>query len=227
LSDVRKEQQSAYQRWEMASFGDQRPSVLAKQAPPPPPAPVPVVELPTELEVAAIREAARAAGYEDGHAAGYADGARDGAQDGQARAAAELAQIEALAASFGQAVAAADETIAADVLDLALHLARGMLRTALEVRPELLIPVVREAIEYLPVLQQPALLMLNPLDVELVRNGIGEELDKGGWRVVPDPSIARGGCKIDTATNQIDAQAAARWQRLAHSLGKNVEWLQP
>jgi flagellar assembly protein FliH len=102
-----------------------------------------------------------------------------------------------------------------------------MLRTALEVRPELVIPVVREAIEYLPVLQQPALLMLNPDDVDIVKNGIGEELDKGGWRVVPDPAIARGGCKVDTATNQIDAQAAARWQRLAHSLGRNVDWLHP
>jgi flagellar assembly protein FliH len=42
---------------------------------------------------------------------------------------------------------------------------------------------------------------------------------------VPDPAIARGGCKVDTATNQIDAQAGARWQRLAHSLGKNLDWL--
>jgi flagellar assembly protein FliH len=217
--------QSAYQRWEMASFGDERPSAAAKQAPPPPsaPAPEPLPALPTDAEIAAIRDAARSAGYEEGHAAGYADGI----QDGQARAAAELAQIQSIAASFGQAVAAADETIAADVLDLALHLARGMLRTALEVKPELVIPVVREAIEYLPALQQPALLMLNPLDVDIVRNGIGEELDKGGWRVVPDPAIARGGCKVDTATNQIDAQAAARWQRLAHSLGRNVEWLHP
>jgi flagellar assembly protein FliH len=219
--------QSAYQRWEMASFGDERPSAAAKQAPPPPPpsapAPEPLPILPTDAEIAAIRDAARSAGYEEGHAAGYADGI----QDGQARAAAELAQIQAIAASFGQAVAAADETIAADLLDLALHLARGMLRTALEVKPELVIPVVREAIEYLPALQQPALLMLNPLDVDIVRNGIGEELDKGGWRVVPDPAIARGGCKVDTATNQIDAQAAARWQRLAHSLGRNVEWLHP
>jgi flagellar assembly protein FliH len=133
--------------------------------------------------------------------------------------------VQTIAASFGAAVAAADETIANEVLDLALHLSRAMLRTVLEVRPELVIPVVREAIEYLPMLQQPALLVLNPQDAEIVRSGIGEELDKGGWRVVPDPTVARGGCKVDTATNQIDAQVGARWQRLAHSLGKNLDWL--
>jgi flagellar assembly protein FliH len=113
------------------------------------------------------------------------------------------------------------------VLDLALHLARGMLHTALEAKPELLLPIVREAIEYLPALHQPALLLLHPLDAQLVRDGIGEELDKGGWRVVEDPAIGRGGCKVDTATNQIDAQAASRWARLTAALGKHLDWLGP
>jgi flagellar assembly protein FliH len=224
LSELPKEMQSAYQRWEMASFGDERPSTAAKRAASAPPEPVaPLVVLPTAEELEAIREAARSEGLEEGRAAGYDEGLAAGRAD----AAAELVHLRDIATTFGQAVAQADETIANDVLDLALHLARAMLRTALEVKPELLIPAVREAIEYLPVLQQPALLMLNPQDADIVRNAIGEELDKGGWRVVPDPAVGRGGCKIDTATNQIDAQAGARWQRLAHSLGKNLEWLGP
>jgi flagellar assembly protein FliH len=216
-----KTMQTAYQRWEMTSFGDERKAAPQELPAAPPAPPEPQFQLPTAEELEAIRAAARAEGYDEGHAAGYADGVGEG----QAQARAELAHLQAIAATFGQAVSHADETIAGDVLDLALHLARAMLRTALDVRPELVIPVVREAIEYLPSLQQPALLLLNPQDVDIVRNGIGEELDKGGWRVVPDPAIARGGCKVDTATNQIDAQAGARWQRLAHSLGKNLDWL--
>jgi flagellar assembly protein FliH len=227
LSDTPKELQSAYQRWEMASFGDDRPSVVASRAPvpavPAAPPPPPQPDWPSEEELAAIREQARLAGHEEGHAAGYADGLALG----RAEAAIELEHLQAIAQEFGTAVARADETIAADVLDLALHLARSMLRTALEVKPELVIPAVREAIEYLPVLQQPALLMLNPADADIVRAGIGEELDKGGWRVVPDPTVARGGCKVDTATNQIDAQAGSRWERLTHALGKNLDWLGP
>ncbi len=220
MSDTPKELQSAYQRWEMASFGDDRPSVVAAR-----PAPVvqPSIELPSDEELAAIREQARQAGHEEGHGAGYADGLAIG----RAEAAKELEHLQSIALEFGTAIAHADEAIAADVLDLALHLAKSMLRTALDVKPELVIPVVREAIEYLPVLQQPALLMLNPADADIVRAGIGEELDKGGWRVVPDPSVARGGCKVDTATNQIDAQAGSRWERLTHALGKNMEWLGP
>ena len=215
MSDTPKELQTAYQRWEMNSFGDERPSVVAKRPKP--------IELPTEDTVAAIREEARLIGYEEGHAAGYADGLAIG----RSEAAKELEHLQSIALTFGSALSEADETIANDLLELALHLAKGMLRNALEVKPELVIPVVRAAIEYLPVLQQPALLLLNPADAQIVRNGIGEELEKGGWRVVEDNQIQRGGCKIDTASNQIDAQTGARWQRLTAALGKNVDWLGP
>ena len=218
MSDTPKGLQSAYQRWEMNSFGDDRPSVVAAR-----PAPPPAVIGPSAADFAAIGEQARLDGHDQGHAAGYADGLASG----RAEAATELAHIQAIALEFGAALAAADETIAAEVLDLALHLAKSMLRQALEIKPELLIPVVREAIGYLPVLQQPAVLMLHPADVALVREAIGEELDKGGWRVVQDATLARGGCKVDTATNQIDAQLATRWERLSHALGKHSEWLGP
>ena len=216
MSDTPKEKQTAYQRWEMNSFGDERPSVVAKR-------PVPV-ELPSQDIIAGIQEEARLIGYDECHAAGYADGLAIG----RAAAAAELEHLQSIALTFGNALAQADEAIASDVLELALHLAKGMFRSALEVKPELIIPLVREAIGYLPVLQQPAILQLNSLDAAIIRGAMGEELEKGGWRVAEDDTIARGGCKIDTASNQIDAQAPARWARLTAALGKNnVEWLGP
>ena len=245
-----KEQQSAFQRWEMTSFGDERPSTVAlrqaeqrerdaeqahydaeqrvqealleqqEQLEMGPPLPPPV-EYPTVEELEAIREQARKEGYDEGHEAGHADAI----EAGKLATAEELQHVRALADTFSTALQDADQLIANEVLDLALQLAKGMLKNALQVKPELILPIVRDAIEYLPVLQQPALLVLHPDDAATVRAGIGEELDKGGWRVVEDPSVGRGGCKVDTATNQIDASAAARWQRLSHALGKEVDWL--
>lgn len=242
---IPKEQQSAYQRWEMASFGDERPSMLARRAAeaatntPAAATAAAVAGLPADYllpsveELEAMREAARQEGFAQGleegraqgHAEGHAQGRAEGAAIGQQAAADELEQLRAVAASFGEAVAQADETIAKDLLELALRLARGMVRTGFDVRPELILSVVRDAIDQLPVLQQPALLTLNPLDAELVRHGMADELAKGGWRIIENGSIARGGCKVETATNQIDAQASARWNRLTHALGANVEWL--
>ncbi len=235
---IPKEQQSAYQRWEMTSFGDERSSAQARRAamapPVPTPAPEPIeivpnVVLPTLEELEAIREQARAEGYaegyDEGRAAGQAEGYADGAKAGQIEAEGELEHLRAIAATFSDAVVQADETIAHDVLELALRLARGMVRTAFDVRPELILPVVQEAIGYLPVLSQPATLTLNPQDAEIVRQAMGQELIKGGWRIVEDAGMARGGCKVDTASNQIDAQAGARWARLTHALQSNVDWL--
>jgi flagellar assembly protein FliH len=238
-----KDTQGAFKRWEMTSFGDERPSTLAARiqaeeraaasaaasaaaaaAVASMPA-MPAMQLPTAAELEALREDARAEGYAEGLEEGRAAGRAEAYEAGRAEMAAEMDSLRAVAATFSGAVAAADETIASDVLDLALHLARSMVRTAFTVRPELIIPIVREAIDYLPVLQQPAILALNPEDIEIVRAALGDEIDKGGWRVVADPQVGRGGCKVDTASNQIDAQAAARWNRLAHALGKNVEWL--
>ncbi|WP_332856661.1 flagellar assembly protein FliH [Duganella sp. S19_KUP01_CR8] len=250
MSLLPKEQQSAFQRWEMTSFGDERPRVIAQReaeqrerdaeqaqldaeqrvqdalqeqqdalemGPPLPPP----LDYPTVEELEAIREEARKDGYDEGHAAGHADAI----EAGKLVTAEQLEHLRSLAASFTTSLQDADQLIASDVLELALQLAKGMLKNALQVKPELILPIVREAIEYLPVLQQPALLVLHPDDAAVVRGGIGEELDKGGWRVVEDPQVGRGGCKVDTASNQIDATAAARWQRLSHALGKEVDWL--
>lgn len=237
-----KDTQGAFKRWEMTSFGDERPSSLAARiqaeeraaaiaaaaaaAAAAPTVPMtPAMQFPTAAELEALRENARAEGYAEGREEGRAAGHAEALEAGRQQAALEMDTLRAIGATFSQAVTAADETIASDVLDLALHLARSMVRTAFTVRPELIIPIVREAIDYLPVLQQPAILAVNPDDLEIVRAALSDELDKGGWRVVADPQVGRGGCKVDTASNQIDAQASARWARLTHALGKNVDWL--
>lgn len=182
-------------------------------------------DYPTEEELAAIREEARQHGYEAGFAAGHADGQAQALDEAREATAKTLAPVAEIAGNFSTALREADQLIANEVLELALHLAKGMLKTALPAKPELILPIVRDAIQYLPVLQPPAILALNPEDAQVVREGLGEELEKDGWSVIEDPSIGRGGCKIDTASNQIDAQAAARWQRLTHALGKDLSWL--
>jgi flagellar assembly protein FliH len=246
MTTIPKEKQTAYQRWELQSFGDLRPSAVAQrereeaearaaaaaeaaalaeveevqyEAEAPPPA------YPTEEELAAIREEARQQGYDAGFKAGHEDGAAQALDEQRALTEQALAPVREIAGNFSAALREADQAISNEVLELALHLARGMLKTALRVKPELILPIVREAIEYLPVLQQPALLILNPEDAAVVRDSIAEELDKGGWRVIDDPTIERGGCKVDTASNQIDATVASRWQRLSLALGKDIDWI--
>jgi flagellar assembly protein FliH len=134
--------------------------------------------------------------------------------------------LRQVAASFGSEVARASETVSDDLLNLALDLSKAMLKTALNIRPELMLPVVAEAIRYLPSLQHPALLVLNPADATLVKQHMSDELEKAGWRVAEDVQMARGGCRVETASNQIDASPSVRWQRIAEALGKQSDWLE-
>lgn len=215
---IPKERQSAYQRWEMDSFGDTRPS-----AQPPPPAPV--IPRVTIEEQAAIREAAHAKGYADGLSDGLADGRAEGLRQGREDADADFVHLREIAVALGSEAARADELIAVDVLQLALDLAKAMLKAGLHIQPALVLPIVAEAVRYLPTLQQPAILLLHPDDTVLVRAEMHDELDKAGWRVTDDSQIERGGCRIETASNQIDATMESRWQRLTEVLGQTNGWL--
>ena len=213
-SALPKEKQSAYQRWELASFGDERPKVA---------------ETP-QITLAQLNEqiaAAREQGHREGYAAGHAEGLDLGLKEGRATADEEVARFKEVAVSFQNDVTHANELIARDVLDVALDLAKAMLKSALQVRPELVMPIVGEAVRYLPSVQQPAILLLHPEDAKIVRQYMDDELNKAGWRITDDPHIDRGGCRVETASNQIDASMPTRWQRITSALDKQSDWLEP
>jgi flagellar assembly protein FliH len=225
---IPKELMTPYQRWEMASFEEEEPIE-------PEPEPEPTPPGPTAEEIAAIREQARAEAYaegyaqglQQGHAEGHATGVRSAFEIGMEENAVVLQQLREIAVGFATQVAASGETIAPQLLDLALDIAKAMLKTALPIRPELVLPVVSAAVHALPGMQLPASLSLHPEDAELVRKHLGEELTGNGWLIVDSAEIERGGCRVDTPTNQIDAGSATRWRRIAASLSKESDWLAP
>ena len=201
--------QSAFKAWEMTSFDtDLQPAKNPGKT---------AVVLPTIEQITAIQEQARQEGYQAGHAEGLAAGHEEAAR--------EAARLHDLANTFSTEVAQADEIISQQILDLSIDLARALLKSALAIRPELVIPIVKEAVRYLPVLHQPALLFLNPADALLVKERIGDELEKMGWQLADDGQLEPGGCRVETASNQIDASLPTRWQRLTAALSKNSDWL--
>lgn len=218
-SVIPKEKQSAYERWELASFGEDssRDSKNAAAAA----AVQSQVDAQVRQQLALLREQAQ----QEGFRAGFAEGHAAGTEAARAETTREAAALRQLAQSFSGEIGTATETMAESMLELALDLTRAMLKTALTVRPELVLPIVGEAIRYLPSVQQPALLYLHPADAELVRQHMNDELAKSGWRVAEDPHISRGGCRVETASNQIDATMETRWHRIAEALGKESGWI--
>lgn len=209
---IRSEDPADYPPWEPANFDSTPRDVNLRRAD---------VNLPTLEQIAAIEAQAEQEGYAAGHAEGLAAGLAEGRQ----QAVDEAARLADLATGFGTALRDADTLISAQVLDLAVDLARAMLKSALTVKPELVIPLVRETVRAIPAVQQPALLYLHPADLALVQTRIGGELEKTGWQLSEDASLDAGGCRIETSSNQIDATLPTRWQRLVTALGKHDDWL--
>lgn len=210
---------TAWERWELASFDAAKNS---PPEPPPPPAPqqqeVETVRLPTAAEIEQIHQQAHEEGFrkgrEEGYQAGYAEG------QAQPRAAAE--QIGKLAASLEQALADLDTAVADELLALAIEIARGVVRQELAARPEILQEVVREALAQLS--HQHAAIYLNPEDAALVRSYLGEQMAHAGHRIHEDYKLARGDCLIEAGGTQVDATVATRWRRVLDGLGLADAW---
>jgi len=202
---ITKEQLTAFERWELASF-DQQPG--GKQ---------PGNALATVAELENIRQQAHDEGYAQGRDAGYAAGIQ------QART--EAAQIHALLQSMQDALNQMDEHLAQSLLDLSLEIARKMTGEILLANPEVILRIVSDAIGGLPHFNQNAHLILHPDDAELVRKQMGEQLTHTGWKIFTDAKIRRGGCRVETAHTQVDATTEARWKHIVESIGQDKSWL--
>lgn len=190
---------SAYRRWELAALAAPAVDTAAAQA-----------------HAAAL---ARATAEREGREAGYAAGL--------AAADAERARLSVLLAKMSTAAGDHEQRLCDEVLDLALVLARQLVGEALAVRREFILPIVSAALKQLPQSTQRVELMLNPSDVELVRTFLGEGDFAHRCQLLPDASIAPGGCLVETEQSEIDVTIPSRWRRLLAALGRSDDWLEP
>jgi flagellar assembly protein FliH len=212
---IPKEQLSAYQRWEMDAFEEVRPGAAG--------AGNGQVPLPTAEAIELMHQQAHQEGYREG----LEQGREQGYREGQEQARQEAQRLSNLLSQVNATLQQLDQEMSQQLLDLALGIARQMLRQALEIRPELVLAVVKEAINSFPQANQHPQLMLHPQDAALVRSSLEAELTHGHWRVVEDSQIEPGGCRLETAHGELDATLERRWQSVLESLGQNGDWLAP
>jgi flagellar assembly protein FliH len=153
------------------------------------------------------------------------DGFLAGMQEGRKRVNAEVERLAAIAVEFKREMAGMEEELAAQILDLALDVARQMLHTALRVQPDLVLPMIEQALREFSLPGDGRRIVLHPLDGQLVREHLADTLAPTGWQVIDDPSLARGGCRLLTSQGEVDASVASRWRSIVASLGREDAWL--
>ncbi len=149
---------------------------------------------------------------------GFAQGKKEGFEYGHSEALAEgrkamrtnTERIEALLSTLDAPLLQLDEQVEQELVTLVISIVRQLVRREVHADPGQIVGVVREAMAILPVASRNVQLILHPEDAELVREIYSLSETELGWRIVEDPVMARGGCKIVTDTSQIDATLESR-----------------
>lgn len=186
------------------------------------PDPVPNEALQAELEV--TRQEGYADGFIQGHAQATLEAQRQ-ISDFIATQGEEAAQHFAHIFASAQAqLADAEQVMARGVLELSCELARQVLRQELSVQPQVLQPVIREALGLLAVESKSALIRLNPQDLEALDEGLRAEFPGLSLTALADATLSRGGCLVESAGAVVDGTIEKRWMRAISSLGLTLPW---
>lgn len=189
--------------------------------------------------LARLRKQAHKQGYDDGYATGHAEGLKQGLaagheqglQDGhregyeaghtEGRGKAEKAaqDLATLARECAEALADIETDMGQELISLSVRIAEQVLHRTLQTEPDTLLAVVDDILRMDSGKSAILQLFVNPDDLTLVRDYLNDNPDTSMWRVLPDETITRGGCKARTALGDIDATLEKRWQRVVSAIG--------
>lgn len=195
---IPKERSQAFQRWNLGAletqddgYGDPADGAA-----------------PSAREIEQVRNSAREQGYAEGLRQGHAQARR------------EIDQFRRLLDALVTDSGSRDQELGQLLVRFALDVAKQVIREELRIDPAHVLAVVREALQCVPHINQPITLSLNPADLAIVNRLIDTDYDASTIRVVEDPAVEQGGCKLRSRSSEVDATVATRWQRVIATLGE-------
>ncbi|HEY6355847.1 MAG TPA: FliH/SctL family protein [Burkholderiaceae bacterium] len=175
---------------------------------------------PDTAQQQALLHAARQAGYQEGY--------RDGlvALDNFKRSVLQQnnAQFGAVMQQFDEQLDALEFDMARSLSRVAASIAQQVVRDELMARPERIARVAQEAVEAVLLSARHIVVQVNPQDLALVEQGAADAIAARGARLVSDPGVERGGCRVLSDVGTIDARIGARWQHASESIGVELPW---
>lgn len=150
-------------------------------------------------------------GHEEGVAAGKTEGYSAALAEGKNEIDEKSQLFSSLVSTLASPLEKLDNEIEDELMTLSMLIARHLIRRELKQDPSHVIAAIRQAVKILPVSTQDVVLFLHPEDSVLVRDSLslGDENDLS-WKIVDDPMLTRGGCKVETAYSRIDASVESQ-----------------
>jgi flagellar assembly protein FliH len=160
-------------------------------------------------ELQKLRDEAYREGFEEGRAEGIKAGEAEVAR----RAELWEKRVDALARPLEQE----RDQVEQELLQLAILIAKQVIRREVKQSPDQIIAVVREALSLLPSQAKEIRIRVHPDDAMQIRS-IYPESDSRTWILVEDPSMDRGSCLVETDRSVVDARLEVRLAEIAASL---------
>ncbi len=224
---IRGEESGSVDRWELPDFGETA---------------APAQPGPTVRELEAVQQAAYdegfaqgkaegfAKGQEEGSAKGYEEGVERGYQEGFAKGRAEgraageqegrelVERMRRIFDALAEPIRELDDSVEQALTELALTIARQIVRREIATQPDEILAIVREAIGLLPLSAREVSVRLHPDDARYLRDHLQGSDEAAAWKLIDDPAISRGGCRVSSASSEIDATVEQRIEALAAAL---------
>lgn len=141
---------------------------------------------------------------------GYSQGFQKGLQDGNTVIQERLRNIDSIARFMQKPLDELDEAVVEQLSQLAISIARKLIRREIKTDPGQIVAVVRETVSALPAGMQNIRVFMNPEDATVLRETMNLSDGEQPWTIVEDPLLSKGGCKVLTDYSEVDASVEAR-----------------
>lgn len=172
---------------------------------------------------AALQLARSTAAEAEAQARGFAIGRAAGMADGMATAELLVEQLRTVLDALATPLAAVDAELERVLVALTLEAARRIAQQELNLDPAKVAAVVRDAVSGLGAGARSVAVYVNPDDyaalAEVLADQTRSDPEAGpGWRLVADPEVLPGGCRVESEQASVVASLDARAAGLAHTL---------
>ncbi len=227
---------TAYEKWELGSLAEPSVSISSADEPSldlnlPAEMEVAVAEAaPTPLEEVAEEPVSAQAIMDDSpyptaeeieaiHAQAHEEGYQAGLAAAKAEVDDHLLRLSRLIEQIAQTPSDLVEAISPQVVDLSIAIAEQVIRSSLVNERERVLPVVREALEAGLQLHQPGFrLYVSADDHALVEQNLGAEITASHCKLLTDPLLEAGGCRVEHHHGAMDFSLPTRWERVVSAL---------
>ncbi len=148
--------------------------------------------------------------WDEAHAAGRREGREKGLSEGRDEIRHQVQILKRMIQSLQAPLKAMDAEIEHELAALAVAIARHVIDDELHTEPERIVKLVPRAVAELPAGRRDVRVRVHPDDAALLHEHLPDGDGEASWRLVEDPALRRGGCRVETPDSSIDATLESR-----------------